>query len=83
MKRIAEWSPLCSSMHRAKHGDGVQQVHVGAWRVPDDGARPAQAPIRAVNLLDLQDGSLHAPQHAHMQNRMSKTIRKGRAARRV
>ena len=31
-------------MHRAIDGDGVQQVHVGAWRVPDDGARPAQAP---------------------------------------
>ena len=31
-------------MHRAIDGDGVQQVHVGARRVPNDGARPAQAP---------------------------------------
>ena len=40
----SHWKVALDVMHRAIDGDGVQQVHVGARRVPDDGARPAQAP---------------------------------------
>ena len=32
---------MLARTHRAIYGDGVQQVHVRARRVPDDGARPA------------------------------------------
>ena len=61
------------STHRAIHGDRVQQVHVGAWRVPDDGARPAQAPIMAISAwtCNLQDRCSDAPPYVQVHYRVS------------